>query len=103
MKIPKAELPDMEEIKAWAQSRLPDHYELTDVRLQYDAGDERDMPEDFEIVFEYLNDLDAQMTGTVEAIQAHHDWADPIIDKIRAKWSAQTIRIKFESHSERIN
>ena len=54
------------------------------------------MRDDFEIVIEYINKLDSVMSGTMEAITAHQEWADPLMIRIRDEWPPSTIRIAFK-------
>ena len=35
------------------------------------------------------------LIGGFEDIEAHQDWADPLVQDIRSEWPAETIRIGF--------
>lgn len=99
MVIPSSELPDIEKIAVWASENLPPHYELLDVRCDFGSDMPKIVPEEFEIVIEYVNKLDPVMAGSKDAIRAHHKWAELLLSRVRAEWSPFTIRIAFKERA----
>jgi hypothetical protein len=96
MVIPSSELPDIDQIAVWASENLPPHYELLDVRCDFGSDMPKIVPEEFEIVIEYVNKLDPVMAGSKDAIRAHHKWSELLLSRVRAEWPPFTIRIAFK-------
>lgn len=99
MNVPASEVPDVTKIRHWAEQNLPAYYRLLDVRCGYGTPLPTILPEDFEIIIEYTSGLDIFESGGMDAINAHHLWADPLMARIRAEWSPWSLRINF---SERL-
>ena len=92
MRVPKQELPDVESIRERAGCNLPAHYRLKDVRCEYGSMALPGVPDDFQIVIEYENLLDAPYQD-VKDVAAHEAWADALVATIREEWPASTLRI----------
>jgi hypothetical protein len=95
LRVPKEELPDMQEIRGWALENLPTHIILKRIEITYGADFPSTMPDDFEIAIEYENRIEPGLRGSNEDIASHHAWADPLTARIRAKWPPSSIRIGF--------
>ncbi len=96
MKIPKHEIPNMEEIRELARVGLPSHYSLKSVGCSYGSDWPEILPDDFEIVIEYENHLEAALRGTNEEIDAYQRWAHALVQDIRGEWPPESIRIAFQ-------
>jgi hypothetical protein len=95
MPVPKEELPDTDVIARLARCQLPAHYQLLDVRCEISRDPPDIIPNEFEVVIEYVTKLDEIAQGSWDAIKAHQDWANPLIEQIRLEWPVSTLRICF--------
>ena len=95
MQIPKDEIPDMNQIGELARVGLPPHYILTSVRCSYGSDWPHFLPDDFEIIIEYRNNLDEELKGTMDNLEAHQRWAHSLVQDIRGHWPPDSIRITF--------
>lgn len=96
MSIPKDEIPNLEQIRELAAIALPPHYHLKEVRCSYGSDWPDLLPEDFELIIEYENHLDASLKGTAEEIEAYQRWAHALVQDIRGDWPAESLRINFQ-------
>jgi hypothetical protein len=99
MHVPASELPDIAQIRQWAEEKLPAHFRLLDVRCNYGTTVPSLLPEDWEVTIDYVSTLDASTMGSLTDIDAYHSWADPLIAKIRAEWPASCLRIGITERS----
>ncbi len=93
MRVPKAELPDIDMIRERALWNLPIHYRLKSVRCEYGSLALPGVSDDFQVVIEYENLLEEPYQGSRDDTQAHQSWAEPLIAEIRSEWPASTLRI----------
>ncbi|MEI2722568.1 MAG: hypothetical protein V9H26_03180 [Verrucomicrobiota bacterium] len=103
MKIPKDEVPNMEHIRELARVGLPPHYRLKSVRCSYGSDWPDFLPDDFEIVIEYENHLEAALRGTNEGIDEYQQWAHGLVQDIRGDWPPESIRITFQESYDKIH
>ncbi len=95
IKIPREELPDVDKVRTWALQNLPKYYVLTSVDCVYGSDELSLSPDDFELRIDYENHIAEGLRGSNIDMEAHHNWKDPLTDKIRAEWSPWTLRIAF--------
>jgi hypothetical protein len=96
MNVPPEELPDVKKIEQWVLEGLPKHYVLRRVYCTYGTDWPAASPEDWELRIEYENHTDEALKGTIEHIEVHHAWADPLRERIRAEWSPWALRVVFD-------
>ena len=100
--VPKGELPSADEIREWALKNLPEFYTLGKVRFYIGSEWPDLMPDDLEITIEFESHLDEALEGSDSSIQAYHDWAGPLEEKIRARWDKKSLRIVFKGRSAQL-
>jgi hypothetical protein len=99
MRVPKSEIPDVEQIRSWAQETLPERYTLREVRCVPGLEMRDAILEDFSVIIEYVDQTDEDLAGTAEEIQRYQEWSQPLIDKIRLDWPAPTVAIMFNQRA----
>ena len=95
MRVPKDEIPNIEQIRELALVNLPSHYRLKSVTCTYGSDWPDLLPEDFELLIEYENLLDNSLQRTTAEIEAHQRWAHALVQDIRGDWPPESIRITF--------
>ena len=96
MKIPKDEIPSVDEIRQLALVNLPPHYKLLGVRCSCGPAWPDFLPEDFEIVIEYESAFDSALEGSLEGIEAYRSWAHALTQDISGDWPPESLRVRFQ-------